>query len=215
EEGVRIHHGERDRRIVLSDHPPLRLGAYEPLLELASGGMASVYVARRLGAAGFEHIVVLKRVHRHLLNNHEFYDMFRDEARVASLVRHPNVVPVVDVVESEGELFLVMDYIESAALATARKAASDQDKKIPIAVVSRIICDALAGLHAAHEVVDVRGNKLDVVHRDMSPQNIIIGVDGSSRIIDFGVAKARNRLTETKSGSLKGKYSYMASEQAK
>lgn len=198
-----------------ADRPPLRLGSYEPLLELASGGMASVYVARRIGAAGFEHIVVLKRVHRHLLNNREFYDMFRDEARVASLVRHPNVVPVVDVVESEGELFLVMDYIESCALATIRKAANDANKKIPIAIASRILCDALAGLHAAHEVVDVRGNKLDVVHRDMSPQNIIVGVDGSSRIIDFGVAKARNRLTETKSGSLKGKYSYMAPEQAK
>src|SRR5439155_4779573 len=106
EERIGIRHVERRGRRLLIDHPPLRLGNYEPLLELASGGMASVYVARRMGAAGFEHIVVLKRVHRHLLNNREFYDMFRDEARVASLVRHPNVVPVVDVVESEGERFL-------------------------------------------------------------------------------------------------------------
>jgi len=143
----------------LADRPPLRLGVYEPLLELASGGMASVYVARRIGAAGFEHIVVLKRVHRHLLNNREFYDMFRDEARVASLVRHPNVVPVVDVVESEGELFLVMDYIESCALASVRKAASDKDSKIPVPIAVRILCDALGGLHAAHEVNDVAGQK--------------------------------------------------------
>lgn len=199
----------------MNDGPPLRLGNYEPLLELASGGMATVFVARRLGAAGFEHIVVIKRVHRHLLDNREFYDMFRDEARVASLVRHPNVVPVVDVVEEGGELFLVMDYIEGCALATLRKAANDAGKKLPPGVISRIVCDALAGLHAAHEVVDVRGHKLDVVHRDISPQNVLIGVDGSSRIIDFGVAKARNRLTETKSGSLKGKYSYMAPEQAR
>ena len=197
------------------DNPPLRLGNYEPLLELASGGMATVFVARRLGAAGFEHICVIKRVHRYLLNNREFYDMFRDEARVASLVRHPNVVPVVDVVEEGGELFLVMDYIEGSALATLRKAANDAGKKLAPAIVSRVVCDALAGLHAAHEVVDVRGVKLDVVHRDVSPQNVLIGVDGSSRIIDFGVAKARNRLTETKSGSLKGKYSYMAPEQAR
>lgn len=199
----------------MNDTPPLRLGNYEPLLELASGGMATVFVARRLGAAGFEHIVVIKRVHRHLLDNREFYDMFRDEARVASLVRHPNVVPVVDVVEEGGELFLVMDYVEGCALATIRKAANEAEQKLAPAVVSRIVCDALAGLQAAHDAVDVGGHPLDLVHRDISPQNILIGVDGSARIIDFGVAKARNRLTETKSGSLKGKYSYMAPEQAR
>src|SRR5512144_730876 len=93
--------------------PPLRLGNYEPLLELASGGMATVYIARQLGAAGFERIVVIKRVHHHLLGNREFYRMFLDEARVASMVRHPNVVSVIDVVEQEGELFLVMEYVES------------------------------------------------------------------------------------------------------
>ena len=101
----------------------LRLGNYEPLLQLATGGMATVYVARQLGAAGFERLVVIKRVHRHLVANHDFHDMFRDEARVASLVRHPNVVPVVDVVEAEGELFLVMEYVESSALSSLWKAA--------------------------------------------------------------------------------------------
>lgn len=199
----------------MNDALPLRLGNYEPLLELASGGMATVFVARRLGAAGFEHIVVIKRVHRHLLDNREFYDMFRDEARIASLVRHPNVVPVVDVVEEAGELFLVMDYVEGCALATIRKAANEAEMKLAPAIVSRIVCDALAGLQAAHDAVDVGGHPLDLVHRDISPQNILVGVDGSARIIDFGVAKARNRLTETKSGSLKGKYSYMAPEQAR
>jgi len=197
--------------------PPLRLGNYEPLLELASGGMATVYVARQLGAAGFERIVVVKRVHRHLLGNREFYDMFRDEARVASMVHHPNVVPVIDVVEvaqQERELFLVMEYVESTSLATLRKAVFEGERKFPVPVAARILYDALAGLHAAHEAVDMRGAPLGVVHRDVSPQNIIIGVDGSSRLIDFGVAKAAHRLTETKSGSVKGKYSYMAPEQA-
>jgi serine/threonine protein kinase len=195
----------------------LRLGTYEPLLELASGGMATVYIARQLGAAGFERIVVVKRVHRHLLGHAEFYDMFRDEARVASMVRHQNVVPVIDVVEvtePDRELFLVMEYVESTSLATMRKAAHEAGQRMPVPVVVRVLADALAGLHAAHTAIDIQGRPLYVVHRDVSPQNVIIGVDGSSRLIDFGVAKASHRLTETKSGSMKGKYSYMSPEQA-
>jgi serine/threonine-protein kinase len=198
--------------------PPLRLGNYEPLLELASGGMATVYIARQLGAAGFERIVVVKRVHRHLLGNREFYDMFRDEARVASIIKHPNVVPVIDVVEvaqPDRELFLVMDYVESSSLATLRKAAHEEKQRIPLPILARILYDVLMGLHAAHVAIDMQGRPLGVVHRDVSPQNVIIGIDGSTRLIDFGVAKASHRLTETKSGSVKGKYSYMAPEQAR
>jgi serine/threonine-protein kinase len=194
---------------------PLRLGNYEPLLELASGGMAVVYAARQIGAAGFERLVVVKRVHRHLLGNREFFNMFRDEARVAALIHHPNVVAVSDVVEAEGELLLVMEYVEGSSLSTLRGAAREAGLKFPIPVAVRIAVDALAGLQAAHEALDMRGNKLDLVHRDVSPQNILVGVDGSSRVIDFGIAKARHRLTETKSGSLKGKYSYMAPEQTR
>ena len=193
----------------------LRLGNYEPLFELASGGMATVYIARQVGAGGFERIVVLKRVHRHLLDNREFTDMFRDEGRVASMIRHPNVVAVNDVVESDNELFLVMDYVEGSALATLRKAANEQKRMFDPRVVVRIIVDALAGLHAAHEARDMMGRQLEVVHRDISPQNIVLGIDGISHIIDFGVAKARHRLTETKSGSVKGKYGYMSPEQAR
>jgi serine/threonine protein kinase len=193
---------------------PLRLGNYEPLLELASGGMATVYVARQVGAAGFERTVVLKRVHKHLLGNREFTDMFRDEARVASMIRHPNVVAVNDVIEADKELFLVMDYIEGCAIQTFRKAAIDKNVTIAPNIAVRIVSDALAGLHAAHEARDMRGQPMEVVHRDISPQNILLGTDGASRIIDFGVAKARNRLTETKSGSLKGKLGYMSPEQA-
>ena len=193
----------------------MRLGNYEPVLQLATGGMATVFVARQIGAAGFERLVVVKRVHRHLLSNHEFYDMFRDEARVASLVRHPNVAPVIDVVEADGELFLVQEYVESCALSTLWRSANDGGKPLSAAVAVRIIADTLAGLHAAHEAVDMRGNHLEVVHRDVSPQNIVVGVDGGSRLIDFGVAKARHRITETKSGSLKGKYGYMSPEQTR
>jgi eukaryotic-like serine/threonine-protein kinase len=195
--------------------PRMHLGAYEPLLQLATGGMATVYVARQIGAAGFERLVVVKRVHPHLLSNREFYDMFRDEARLAAMLHHPNVVAVTDVVESEGELFLVMEYVDSVAVSTLLKTVVDKRERLPPAVVVRILVDALSGLHAAHEAVDMRGNRLEIVHRDVSPQNVIVGGDGSSRLIDFGVAKARHRLTETKSGSLKGKYGYMSPEQAK
>ena len=194
--------------------PRMHLGNYEPLLQLATGGMATVYVARQSGAAGFERLVVVKRVHPHLLANREFSDMFRDEARLAAMLHHPNVVAVTDVVESEGELFLVMEYVDSVALSTLLKTSVDKRERLPPPVVVRILVDALAGLHAAHEAIDMRGNRLEIIHRDVSPQNVIVGSDGSSRLIDFGVAKARHRLTETKSGSLKGKYGYMSPEQA-
>lgn len=177
--------------------------------------MATVYVARQVGAAGFERLVVVKRVHPHLLANREFYDMFLDEARVASLIHHPNVVPVVDVVESSGELFLVMNYVDSSTLSGLRIASTKKKRRLPPRVVTRIIADTLSGLHAAHEAVDMRGLRLDLVHRDVSPQNIIVGVDGISRVIDFGIAKAAHRITETRTGSLKGKYGYMSPEQAK
>jgi serine/threonine-protein kinase len=193
----------------------MQLGNYEPLLQLATGGMAAVYVAWQIGAAGFERLVVVKRVHPHLLSNREFYDMFRDEARVAAMLHHPNVVPVTDVVEADGELFLVMEYVDSVALSTLLKAAHDLGARLAPQAVARVLADSLAGLHAAHEALDMRGQRLEIVHRDFSPQNVVVGADGSSRLIDFGVAKARHRLTETRSGSLKGKYGYMSPEQAK
>jgi serine/threonine-protein kinase len=201
--------------VLMFDHPaPMRLGNYEPLLELASGGMATVFVARQVGAGGFERLVVVKRVHPHLLVNKDFYDMFKDEGRVAAMLHHPNVVPVIDVVESGGELFLVMEYVESTSLATLMATTSAMGQRLPPPIVARVMHDTLSGLHAAHETVDIRGNRLEIVHRDFSPQNIVVGIDGSSRLIDFGVAKARHRLTETRSGSLKGKLGYMAPEQA-
>jgi eukaryotic-like serine/threonine-protein kinase len=194
----------------------VQIGNYELLSELAAGGMATVYIARHVGAAGFERLVVVKRVHRHLVRDPEFHDMFRDEARVASLIRHPNVVSVADVVESEGELFLVMEYVESVALMTLQRAVILEEKtRLEPAVAARIVADTLAGLHAAHEAVDMRGASLEVVHRDVSPQNIVIGVDGQSRIIDFGIAKAAHRFSATRSGSVKGKLGYMAPEQAR
>jgi serine/threonine-protein kinase len=184
--------------------------------------MATVYVARQIGAAGFERLVVIKRVHRHLLRDEEFTTMFLDESRLASKIHHPNVVPVTNVVEDNGELFLVMDYVDAITLSRLRFVSSRTEapspagllKRLSPPVVTRILADTLAGLHAAHEAVDMRGAKLELVHRDVSPQNILVGADGMARLIDFGIAKASQRATHTVTGSLKGKYAYMSPEQA-
>jgi len=194
-------------------HPTL--GNYELLLRLAVGGMATVYLARQVGAGGFERLVVIKRVHPHLLQNSQFHDMFREEARVASLLHHPNVVPVTNVVEYEGELLLVQEYVESCAASALMKALSVAGKRFPVPVAVRIVADTLLGLQAAHDAVDMRGHHLAIVHRDVSPQNIVVGTDGVSRLIDFGIAKARHSLTDTREGSLKGKFGYMSPEQTR
>jgi serine/threonine-protein kinase len=186
--------------------------SYELLLEIASGGMANVHVARHSNAAGFECLVIVKRIHRHLSESREFSDMLREEGRVASLVRHPNVVPVINVLEADGELLLVQEYVEGVTLATLWRAAVQAGRRVPPGIGARILSDALSGLHAAHEAVDMLGQRLDVVHRDVSPQNVLVGVDGVSRVIDFGIAKARFSVAETRSGW--GKDGYVAPEQA-
>lgn len=193
--------------------PHVRLGSYELLLELASGGMASVMVARQRGGAEFERLVVVKRVHRKHLGSQDFINMFRDEARLASSVRHANVASVIDVIDADGELCLVMEYFECLSLGGLVEAANAAGEHVAPAVASRIVGDVLAGLHAAHEAVDSRQQRLGIVHRDVSPQNIVVGVDGVTRVIDFGIAKAESRLTHTKSGFVKGKLGYMSPEQ--
>jgi serine/threonine protein kinase len=194
---------------------PARIGSYEPLIGLASGGMATLYVARHARAGGFERLVVIKRVHPHLLGNREFCDMFLDEARISSLIRHANVVPVIDVAEANGELFLVLEYVESLSLAQLLAAAKVQGELLPPPVVSRIMSDTLAGLHAAHEALDMREVSMGIVHRDVSPHNILVDTHGISSIIDFGIAKAASRLSTTSTGQFKGKFRYMAPEQVK
>jgi serine/threonine-protein kinase len=149
------------------------------------------------------------------LANREFYDMFRDEARICATIRHPNVVPVTDVVEADKELFLVLDYVESLSLSALLTGALDRGERLPPPILSRIFADTLAGLHAAHEAVDIRGNRLELIHRDVSPQNIIVGLDGTSRLIDFGIAKAESRMSVTTSGVVKGKLRYMSPEQVR
>jgi serine/threonine-protein kinase len=173
--------------------------------------MAAVSLARLRGEAGFERLVAIKECHPELARDAEFAAMFLAEARLAAGIRHPNVVPTLDV--SADPLFLVMDYVEGATLAEAIAATRASGRPLPVRVVVRVMIDALEGLHAAHELADAAGRPLGLVHRDVSPQNILIGVDGVGRIADFGVAKALAREGSSTQGRPRGKRGYLAPEQ--
>ncbi|MFT3774973.1 MAG: serine/threonine-protein kinase [Minicystis sp.] len=192
---------------------PRVVGRYALYGEIAAGGMATVHLGRLLGPVGFSRTVAIKRLHPSYARDPEFVSMFLDEARLAARIRHPNVVPTLDVVATQGELFLVMEYIQGESLAHVLKAAARLGQRVPLRVALSILAGALQGLHAAHEARDERGMSLGLVHRDVSPQNILIGVDGMARVLDFGVAKAAGRAQSTREGVLKGKLAYMAPEQ--
>lgn len=192
-----------------------QLGRYEILTQLASGGMASVYIARAQGVAGFERLVAIKVLHPHLAYEQEFISMFLDEARLAARIRHMNVVPTLDMSDSPGDgYFLVMEYIEGDHLGALLGCAAKQGERLPRPFVCRVLVDTLQGLAAAHRLTDENGNPLKLVHRDVSPHNILVGTDGIARLTDFGVAKADVRMASTRAGQFKGKLSYMAPEQA-
>jgi serine/threonine-protein kinase len=190
------------------------LGSYTLLTKLAQGGMATVYVGRKHGVAGFERLVAVKCCLPHLRDDEEFVTMFLDEARLAARIHHPNVVATLDVGRSE-VLYLVMDYVEGDSLVTLLRHASQREVALPMEIAVRVLIDALTGLHAAHELRGNDGEALNLVHRDVSPQNILVGADGVARITDFGIALAVSRSTMTRDGRLKGKFSYMAPEQLK
>ncbi|HEX8790118.1 MAG TPA: protein kinase [Polyangiaceae bacterium] len=191
---------------------PRVVGRYTLHQEIATGGMATVYLARMVAPARFSPVVAVKAMHPHFAREPEFVRMFLDEARLAARIRHPNVVPVLDVHE-EGDLFLVLEYIHGESLARLLTSARDDGRPVPLAIASAIACDVLRGLHAAHEARDENGRPLGVVHRDVSPHNVLVGVDGVARVFDFGIARAAGRLTMTREGQIKGKLGYMAPEQ--
>ncbi len=191
-----------------------RVDRYELIGEIASGGMATVYLARLTGVGGFQRFVAMKRLHPHLAGEKEFVEMFLDEARLAAGIHHPNVVPILEVGASPVGYYLVMEYVEGDTLARLLARASTKGNRLPVPIVLRIMIDMLAGLHAAHELRDDHGAPVNLVHRDVSPQNVLVGADGIARITDFGVARAASRLTNTRVGQLKGKIAYMAPEQA-
>jgi serine/threonine-protein kinase len=189
------------------------LGRYLLFDELASGGMAVIHLGVLSGAVGFARTVAIKRLHPHFARHPEFVAMFVDEAKLASRIRHPNVVAPTDVVASDGELFLVMDYVLGESLGGLLQAARRSGTRVPPAVAVRIAADALFGLHAAHEATDEHDEPLRIIHRDVSPENILVGADGVARVLDFGIAKATVRLQSTREGQLKGKLRYMPPEQ--
>ncbi|MBS2012311.1 MAG: serine/threonine protein kinase [Deltaproteobacteria bacterium] len=189
------------------------VGRYALYGAIAAGGMATVHLGRLLGPVGFSRTVAIKRLHAQFASDPEFVSMFLDEARLAARIRHPNVVPTLDVVATGGELFLVMDYVPGESVARISRVLREQQQTIPQRIISAIMAGVLHGLHAAHEAKDERGDPLGIVHRDMSPQNVLVGADGVPRVLDFGVAKAAGRMQTTRDGQIKGKLAYMPPEQ--
>jgi eukaryotic-like serine/threonine-protein kinase len=193
-----------------SRRAPRRIGIYEIIGELARGGMGIVYLAIRAGEAGFQRLFAIKVLHTHLADDASFITMLHEEARIAARLHHPNVVPIVDLGAEDGLYYVVMEYVEGAAFSMLLRASTGQR---PPRLVVPILIDILEGLHAAHTLTDDSGARLNLVHRDVSPQNILIGIDGASRLTDFGIAKSTTRVTATVPGTRKGKLAYMAPEQ--
>ncbi|MBL8608750.1 MAG: serine/threonine protein kinase, partial [Myxococcales bacterium] len=181
--------------------------------ELASGGMATVHLGRQLGAGGFARTVAIKRLHARHAKDPAVVGRFLDEARGVARGRHPNVVQTLDVVATDKELFLVMDYVHGESLLALMRLSEKARAPVPVAIAKAIIVAVLAGLHAAHEATSETGEPLGVVHRDVSPHNVLVGADGVPRVLDFGIAKAQERVHSTQEGDIKGKLSYMTVEQ--
>ncbi|MBX3200866.1 MAG: protein kinase, partial [Labilithrix sp.] len=193
--------------------PGTRLGRYELLVPIARGGMARVWAARQHGQRGFQKLVAIKTILPHLAEEPEFERMFLDEARIASGVHHPNVCEIYELGDDQRTLYLAMEWVSGDSLSRLLRA-NGKTEALDARVVARIVADACAGVHAAHELTDDDGRVLNVVHRDLSPHNVLLTADGVAKVCDFGVAKALGQLHEqTSAGQLKGKISYMAPEQ--
>lgn len=191
------------------------VGRYRVLATIGSGGMADVFLAVTHSAVGFNKLVVIKRMRADLGGEDEQHvQMFIDEARLAARLSHPNVVHTYEVGAHGGTLFMAMEYLEGQPLKRLLSDASSSGTRIPTAVAVRIVCDTLAGLHYAHDLADFGGESLGVVHRDVSPHNILVTYDGVAKVLDFGIAKASLNSTQTEAGVFKGKANYMAPEQA-
>ena len=194
---------------------PTRLGRYEILGRLATGGMAEVFLGRLMGPSGFERVVVLKRILPHLARESDFVDMFLDEARIVAKINHKNVIQVSELGRDGDELYLVMEFVEGESLGGFMRRHWGSEREIGFELAAYVIAEACAGLHAAHELSDEDGRTQEVVHRDVSPQNLMITYDGQVKVLDFGIAKAVDRSARTATGTLKGKVEYMSPEQCK
>jgi len=195
-------------------HSALRqLGRYELISKIGSGGMAEVFIARQSGLMNFEKVVVVKTIHEHLSLQEEFISMLLDEARLSALIKHPGVVDIYDLGEANGTYFIAMEYLAGQSLTKVMTEARNRKLVLDVLSTLRIIADAAAALHAAHDLKSMTGEFLGLVHRDISPGNIIVLYDGNVKIVDFGVAKAQSRMTITAPLQIKGKLGYIAPEQ--
>ena len=191
-----------------------KVGEYEIVARLKSGGMATLFLAHRRGAAGFQRFVAIKVVHPHLATDASFVRMFVDEALLSARIVHPNVVHVEELGEAEGTYFLVMEYVHGCSLSLLVRALARRKRMLAAEIATSIVMKVADGLHAAHETRGDLGELLGVVHRDVSPQNVLLAYQGHVKLIDFGIAKASGRSQQTEAGSIKGKFRYMSPEQA-
>ena len=189
-------------------------GSYQLIKRLATGGMAQIYLARQKGPEGFEKLLVVKRILPHLAENADFVRMFLDEARIAARLNHPNIVQIFNLGAQDDTYFIAMEYIHGEDVRRVWKRADQKGAVMPIQLVCRVISEACSGLDYAHKKADQAGKPLGIVHRDVSPQNILVTFEGGVKVVDFGIAKAADQAVVTRSGVLKGKYSYMSPEQA-
>jgi serine/threonine-protein kinase len=188
------------------------LNRYTIVGKLAQGGMAEVYLARQQGPAGYQKLVVVKRVRPHLARDPDFVAMFVNEARLAAMINHPNVVQIFDLGEEHGDWYLAMEYLDGRDMLQVGRACRGHNKAVPFDVTARIMADTCSGLEFAHNLKGTDGKSLDLVHRDMSPENIIITFEGQVKVVDFGIAKARDNALRTQAGQIKGKLGYVAPE---
>ncbi|HEX4459610.1 MAG TPA: serine/threonine-protein kinase, partial [Polyangia bacterium] len=195
---------------------PVPFGKYELISRLAAGGMAEIFLARTKSIQGFEKYLVIKKILRNRTNDPEFVRMFLDEARVAATLDHPNIVQIYDVGHFENEYFIAMEYLRGHNLIEIVRAGAKLGySKPPLEHVMSILSGLCAGLHYAHDKRDFQGRSLEIVHRDVTPQNVVVTFDGAVKVVDFGIAKAATREVETLAGTLKGKIGYMSPEQCR
>ncbi len=190
-----------------------QLGKYQLLKRVAVGGMAEVFLGRAAGPAGFSKLVAIKRIHRHLSEEQEFVEMFLDEARLASRLDHPNICQIIDLGRVEDEYYIAMEFIHGKNLRAIVKKATEYGKVLPLDAVLTISIGVLSALNFAHSRPGPGGTVAPVIHRDISPQNILISYAGNVKLVDFGIAKAQDRVHVTQQGVIKGKAYYMAPEQ--
>ena len=204
-----VNHYEAATRLVRGT----RLGRYELLLPIAAGGMGQVWAARLVGSHGFSKLVAIKTILPMLVSDPEVEKMFYDEARVAALVHHPNVCQTLELAEDNKTLYMVMEWVDGASFRELVRTSTGGTNPVDPPIGARIMADVCAGLHAAHDLLDEDGKPLEVVHRDVSPQNVLLSIDGAVKVTDFGLVRALGRLHITRASRPKGKVGFMAPEQ--